>query len=792
MARKIVESQIKTKKDNIPSVEELEILFNDSLEKDVKEKYMKLSIDRLIPLLRNNLISVRSSLTDHKLREAQFTAARISRVLSEVYTHTEGENKNQCFSMLKDAIEIMEKIKQISLEYYSSRGSVEDISENFDENSSSIKGSISSKEFYEMVKKKVKVLVIDYREHKEEHLLFQNYDSLAIIELCPMILSKYLSYTELINKLSGNGRSVLEKSNYSHIILMGNGNEGDQDTREEILIRALTELKNVHSNSFSPDVLPLKGGFDDFKIHYPNNVKKNDNTSSLKFSDHQSFLALLQNHRDKSSRIEEYPTFNKNPEKLNNYSEEIKENISKPVMIDVDKKITEPVKLINSYTKLNHVGEPKIVLPSNGKPPEISKKRINAICNNLDKLNDVKIVPPKPTIPDKATKPQIISQQPEVPARGLKENVLKKRKIFEDRIHEIYHHTLKDLEMRSRKGSVKLGTTGLTNLGNTCFMNSVLQALFHIPEIRILFKYGNVKQIINGTNKFGTQGIITAVFSALIDSYWNGEYKAMVPERFLVSFADQVNRRLADRCQQDAQEFQIYLLDALHEDTNAVVSRKSFEQNYNGQNLIEDFNDYKRKVEQFSCSKVNSLFNLRIVSTVECTACCHQSVTFEDSAQISVELPTSINGTYLSDCLTNHFSLECLDDGWKCPKCNLIRKATKTQRIWELPDILVIHKKRFAYVDGKCDKNNIYVDFQLNAFDMSPYIHEKNIANIEMLYDLYAIVNHRGSLNSGHYTSFVKLENEWFLCDDDIVSPVYSEDELKSDKAFMLYYRLKK
>ena len=59
-----------------------------------------------------------------------------------------------------------------------------------------------------------------------------------------------------------------------------------------------------------------------------------------------------------------------------------------------------------------------------------------------------------------------------------------------------------------------------------------------------------------------------------MDAVWSGGYIAIRPEVFLQTFATRVNETLADRRQHDAQEFQIYLLDALHEDTNKVKCSK--------------------------------------------------------------------------------------------------------------------------------------------------------------------------------------------------------------------------
>uniref|UniRef100_A0A0K0EBQ3 Ubiquitin carboxyl-terminal hydrolase n=1 Tax=Strongyloides stercoralis TaxID=6248 RepID=A0A0K0EBQ3_STRER len=807
MARKINGISSVKKTSCIPTQDELKKSFDTCLSPEVKNKCLNQSSGKLIPLLSKFLIDSKASYNSGDYMTAQTYAARISIITREILSRNRAEEGtvDSFKKLLSGSVEILENLKNLSIEYHTSNGTFDDSSEKSIEGDGdfSIKNTISPIEFLDLVKKDKKILLVDYHEDSNSFISIPQYSNLEVFYLCPLVLTKYLSYKELCNKFPTIYQEKLKKSYYDFIILVGDKSEDDneKDIREEILIKGFTTIKNISFNECSSPVLPLEGGFQEFFLCYPHYVKKGEKLVSM-FTCHQQFLKFLESHRNQSiSNIQEYPQIGKSTtsqvkvdeDKKIDFLEETKENnlsLTKD-MSQGDVTVPKATKPISRHQPMSKpVPQPRRHNEKLDKKdvPNLTTKMVNNVCDSLNKLNGVA---EKPTVPDKSTKPQPTGIQ--IPHRELKENVIKKRKIFDDRIIEIYSYCLKDLQMRSMEGPTSLGMTGLINLGNTCFMNSVLQALFHIPEMRELFTIKNIIKYINENNKLGTQGSITAVFTSLMDLFWTGQYRKIHPESFLVTFANQVNGRLIDRCQQDAQEFQIYLLDALHEDTNYISTRKSFSQNYDGTNLFEDFNDYKKKTEQFSYSKVNSLFNLRTVSTVVCSVCDYQSVTFEDSVQISVELPIQMQSTRLSECLSNHFSVEILNDGWRCPKCDVIRKSTKTQRIWELPEILVIHKKRFAYVSGCCDKNNVFVDFDINDFNVSSFVHEKNVENVRALYDLYAVVNHMGSLNSGHYTSYVRSGSQWFECDDDNVKNVVDKDhEIKTKTAFMLYYRLKK
>ena len=128
------------------------------------------------------------------------------------------------------------------------------------------------------------------------------------------------------------------------------------------------------------------------------------------------------------------------------------------------------------------------------------------------------------------------------------------------------------------------------------------------------------------------------------------------------------------------------------------------------------------------------------------------------------------------DCLNNFMIEETLSgtDKWYCSKCKDHVIATKKMEIFKIPECLIIHFKRFSHTRNSAfgsKKLNDKIDFPIDGLNMSKYVLQ-NIDGKKIFYDLYAVSNHFGSLNGGHYTAFAKnpIQNKWFQFDDSEVS----------------------
>jgi len=128
----------------------------------------------------------------------------------------------------------------------------------------------------------------------------------------------------------------------------------------------------------------------------------------------------------------------------------------------------------------------------------------------------------------------------------------------------------------------------------------------------------------------------------------------------------------------------------------------------------------------------------------------------------------------LDDCLDEFAREEELgqDDLWYCPRCKEHRQAKKTLELWRVPDIFVVHLKRFSANRGFRDKLDNLIEFPLKDLDLSDRVGDKKWIAEErggekLIYDLFAVDNHFGGLGGGHYTAHAQnfVDGKWYYFD---------------------------
>ncbi|KPJ17412.1 Ubiquitin carboxyl-terminal hydrolase 2 [Papilio machaon] len=194
-----------------------------------------------------------------------------------------------------------------------------------------------------------------------------------------------------------------------------------------------------------------------------------------------------------------------------------------------------------------------------------------------------------------------------------------------------------------RQSSHTSGLNGLRNIGNTCFMNSVLQCLSNTRPLLEYVSEEKYGQDINTTLSC-MKGALIKAFASVIKELWrSGERDAVVNTTSLKSQVQRFAPRFMGYSQQDAQEFLRYLLEGLHEDVNRVTIKPKPILTEIDDNLsdsakaAEAWSRYLRMED----SRVGDIFVGQLKSTLRCTHCNHDSVTFDPFWDLSLTVAPS-------------------------------------------------------------------------------------------------------------------------------------------------------
>ena len=356
------------------------------------------------------------------------------------------------------------------------------------------------------------------------------------------------------------------------------------------------------------------------------------------------------------------------------------------------------------------------------------------------------------------------------------------------------------------------GFVGLKNLGATCYMNSLVQQLFMVPE----FRYALLAQTVEPTTHPHSDG------------------------------TEEEERKQAD----DAASFDVEqsvlfqmqrIFGFLQESRSQYVDARRFSRAYVGidgqpmhfgvqMDVNEFFNVLFDKLESDLKGKprqklLDHVFGGTLSNQLICKECPHRSERDESFFILSLEVK---NKRSIVDSLRQYVQGEMLegDNKYMCRTCMKKVDTLKRCCIKELPNNLILHLKRFEFnFDTMCKvKVNDYCEFP-TLLDMAPYTKEaleeedgEEAAGSEegqganppgggsdasaaaptpsaltlkghgTMYRLSGVLVHTGTCNSGHYYSFVKdrttesnPEDEygsWYEFNDRYVAPFDAAKEL--------------
>ncbi|KAK2543525.1 hypothetical protein Q9966_002907 [Columba livia] len=296
---------------------------------------------------------------------------------------------------------------------------------------------------------------------------------------------------------------------------------------------------------------------------------------------------------------------------------------------------------------------------------------------------------------------------------------------------------------------------GLYNLGDTCYLNSILQCLTYTPP---LANYLLSRQHSQSCEKKGFCMMCT--MEVHVEEVLSCSGSAVAPVAVVSELP-----RIGDfqfGAQEDAHEFFGCAVDAMQ--TACLSSSSDWDASQGG-------------------TVIDQVFGGLLRSRVTCWSCKAVSDTYEAFRDIPLDIKTatSVTGALEDFVRPEHLGGE---NSYKCSKCEQRVSASKRLTIHQSSNVLTVCLKRFdPFFGRKISKVVRYPEY----LDLGKYTSEA--AGGPLLYSLYAVLVHEGhSCQQGHYYCFVKAsDGRWYKMDDESVVLCDIQTVL-GQRAYLLFY----
>jgi len=266
-------------------------------------------------------------------------------------------------------------------------------------------------------------------------------------------------------------------------------------------------------------------------------------------------------------------------------------------------------------------------------------------------------------------------------------------------------------------------------------------------------------------------------------------------------FTDNGMDHLCNGEQNDAQEFLIVMIDYIHDSHSRPLDLRIPEVVIKMPESELEKLDMPKRVEYTLLrdihrrySKEYTVLNTEIyfytMDVITCSSCKHQNINLNPMNVLCLPIDHLVaEGGSIYNCMDHYFNTEELDGDYACDKCKNKSRNTITRNVLTLPNVLIISLKRFAYdqLTHRMRKVNNLVGYPM-TLDISKYNPITPSDSKPATYRLISTVNHSGTLDFGHYYSYIKSGDHWYLANDTRMSLVDESHVLNNPSAYILFY----
>lgn len=298
---------------------------------------------------------------------------------------------------------------------------------------------------------------------------------------------------------------------------------------------------------------------------------------------------------------------------------------------------------------------------------------------------------------------------------------------------------------------------GLQNLGNTCYLNAALQVLLFTPPLANYVLSGLAEKDL--FKKRLNACALAREYISLAKAYWGSKDPAAVDTRGVHAALSKIHRTFANSQPHDAHEAWALVVKHLHD----AFTTKKVQSLASGQADKEAWDAHSVASGH---SMLTEMFQGQMESTITAPGGI-TSVTHEHFTGLSLDLDAAPPG--IAQALARTLDPVQIQ-GYKLPNGDVV-DATQTKVVRYMPLILMLHLKRFH---GTGEKNGKFVDYSTSL----------DLGTLGM-YTLFGVIFH----HDGHYTAACEVRDQWYLCDDTVVTKIPVNSVVQKDAYVLLYKR---